>query len=210
MCRQKLLQSIKGRFAILSMCVLSLVLSSCANQNIRTETEKNSLWEAHRREMVKLHDWELAGRMAVRVDNEAWSASLIWIQTGDTFEIRIIAPLARGTALITGDNDSVLLKTSDNREFSDNNVNEIMKKSLGWSIPLSAFNYWIRGISSPALATDKLVINDNGHLQKLEQDEWSIDYQRYDLTKENALPSRIEFTRSRTQVRIVINRWNLN
>ncbi len=210
MFRQNVLQSINRRFAILSLCALTLVISSCANQTIQTETEKNSLWEHHQREILKLRDWELAGRMAVRVDKDAWSASLYWIQTGDSFEIRIIAPLAQGSALITGDKDSILLKTSDNREFSDKDVNEILKNSFGWSIPLNALKYWIRGIPNSAVTSDKLAINDSGHLQKFEQDGWSIDYQRYDLTKENALPSRVEFTRARTQVRIVINRWDLN
>jgi outer membrane lipoprotein LolB len=210
MFRQNVLQSINKRFAILSMCTLSLVIASCANQTIRTETEKNSLWENHHTEILNLRDWELAGRMAVRVDNDAWSASLFWIQTGDSFEMRIIAPLAQGTALITGDKDSILLKTSDNREFSDKDVNEILKNSFGWSIPLNALKYWIRGIPNSTLTSDKFAINDSGHLQKAEQDGWSIDYQRYDLTKEIALPSRIEFSRSGTQVRIVINRWDLN
>ena len=98
MFRQNVLQSINRRFAILSLCALTLVISSCANQTIQTETEKNSLWEHHQREILKLRDWELAGRMAVRVDKDAWSASLYWIQTGDSFEIRIIAPLAQGVS----------------------------------------------------------------------------------------------------------------
>ncbi|NNE36955.1 MAG: outer membrane lipoprotein LolB, partial [Gammaproteobacteria bacterium] len=139
----------------------------------------------------------------------AWSASLLWKQAGDDFEIRIIAPLAQGTALITGNGDRIRLKTSDNREFSDSDVLQIMNQNLGWSIPVNDLKYWVRGITRPDYSNNKIEIDENGHLSSIQEENWLVSFQRYDRTTENALPSRIELTRPGTRIRIIINRWDI-
>ncbi len=185
------------------------MIGGCANQQTRTEGERMALWNAHRQHIAELNHWEFSGRMAVRLNEEAWSATMHWKQSGDNFEIRIIAPLAQGTALISGDGDGVTLKTSDNREYTDSDVMQIMNQNLGWSIPVHALKYWIRGISHPQYSISDQVIDENGRLVSLQADNWIVSYQRYDLTTENALPSRIELTRLGTRIRVIINHWDV-
>jgi outer membrane lipoprotein LolB len=210
MYQQNDLRAISRRMGYVFLFLSALFLSACANQQTRTDTDRRVLWESHRQKMAGINHWEFSGRMAVRLEEEAWSASLLWTQVGDEFEIRIIAPLAQGTALITGNGDKVSLKTSDNQEFTDSDVMQIMKQNLGWSIPVNDLTYWIRGITRSGSTNNGQVIDNDGRLVSIQQDNWLVTYQRYDLSTEYALPSRIELTGSGARIRVVINRWDIN
>ena len=196
-------------YAIYALCIITVLMGGCVNQPHRQQSDRMDLWESHRKSVSALDEWELAGRIAVRFEGESWSASLFWKQTGDEFEIRIIAPLAQGTALLTGDSNRVNLKTSDNLEYSDNDVLQVMQQNLGWDIPVDSLKYWIRGITGPEGSPTITEIDEYGRLSIINEDDWTVNFQRYDHTMETVLPSRIELSRPGTQIRVIINRWNV-
>jgi outer membrane lipoprotein LolB len=198
-----------SRYAIHILCFITVFTGGCVNQPLRQQSERMGLWETHRKSVSALEEWELGGRMAVRFKTESWSASLIWKQKGDEFDIRIIAPLAQGTALLTGNSNKVNLKTSDNIEYSDNDVLLVMRRNLGWDIPVDSLKYWIRGIVRPGGSPTITEIDEYGRLSIINEGDWSVNFQRYNLTMETALPSRIELSRPGTQISVIINRWNV-
>jgi outer membrane lipoprotein LolB len=186
------------------------MISGCAIQPPISDLEKTRYWETKKLILNKLNFWKLAGRMSVRFKNDAWSASLYWRQELDSYNVGIVAPLSQGSIEINGDANTVNLKTSDDQVYSNDDVDLLMQQNLGWSIPVSAMQYWIKGLPAPDLKIDKIILDDMGKLDELTQSNWHITYQTYTRAEEYDLPSRLQITRENLIIRLNINSWTIS
>ena len=192
-----------------SLVLLLLITTGCAIQQPLSENEKTKFWESHKDEISRLNAWRLAGRISVRHENEAWSASLYWQQNNDEYKLSIVAPLASGSVEIYGDTDSVSLKTREGQVYADSDVELLMRENLGWSVPISAMGYWIKGMPEPVATVDQILLDDTGKLAELNQSDWQVIYQAYTRSGGYRLPSRLQISRVGTTVRLIINSWNI-
>ncbi len=193
-----------------ALSVFILLLTACASSPPVPDTDKDYNWRLHQEKLVQLTNWGLAGRISVQLEQEGWSASLYWTQVRDKYQLRIVAPLGRGTVEISGNEDSVSLHTADNRILEDRDVELLMQQNLGWQVPIDALVYWIKGLPEPGAATSSLEIDSMGRLAALNQSGWNISYEKYINIDGYDLPARMTVQREQLKLRLSINQWTLS
>lgn len=191
------------------IALLLMWLSGCATTPRVPQLVNEQLWKQQQQQLGQLTHWQLAGRISIQLEKEAWSASLYWTQEGDNYTLRIVAPLGRGTIEISGNKDSVKLHTADNRLLEDKDVDILMQQNLGWKIPVAALIYWIRGLPDPHMAISQIQLEQTGHLASINQSGWNVSYEQYTRVGTLELPSRMTIVREQLKLRLSINKWTM-
>lgn len=152
---------------------------------------------------VALQDiqFELAGRLAARYRNEAFTGNLSWRHARDGDELLISTPLGQGVARIVRQNKVVTLTTADG-EQSAADAETLTEQTLGFRLPLAGLADWVRGRPSPGTPAQPEHGGD-GKLARLHQAGWNIEYQDY----AGALPSRMRLTYPGIELRLAISEW---
>ena len=73
-------------------------------------------------------------------------------------------------------------------------------------LPINHLLYWIKGIPAP-YGPHTLKHNELGTIETMEQDGWSLKYDRYGTALEQTLPQRIKITRDDLKVTLIIKEW---
>jgi outer membrane lipoprotein LolB len=167
------------------LAAAALLLSACA-------TPRLSLEEV---------EFDLAGRLAARYRNEAFSGNLSWVHARDGDELLISTPLGQGVARIVRQGDVVTLTTPDG-EQSAADAESLTEQTLGFPLPLAGLADWVRGRPSPR-APAKTDFGADGKLARLEQSGWNIEYQAY----EGERPSRMRLLYPGIELRLAISEW---
>lgn len=184
-----------------------LFLGGCAAQQLITEADKLHDWRVHQSKLAGLNQWVLRGRIAIRVDKEGWTATLHWRQQQNSYSLRLIAPLGQGSYELTGNDRTVTLRTADNRVVYADNPEMLLQQNLGWQLPVSGLAYWIRGLPEPGLATDRLLLDNNGRARDISQAGWRVTYSDYMISKGYELPEKLTMQHEKLRIRLVIQDW---
>lgn len=172
--------------AFCGLAAAALFLSACA-------TPRLALQEVQ---------FELAGRLAARYRNEAFTGNLSWRHARDGDELLISTPLGQGIARIVRHGDVVTLSTPDG-EQSAADAESLTEQTLGFRLPLAGLADWVRARPSPEGAPALADYGADGKLARLQQSGWDIAYQEY----AGALPSRMRLTYPGIELRLAISEW---
>lgn len=194
-----------------SGCLLFLLvlISGCATRQPLDEVANNTSWQIHRDKLYKLHNWELKGRIAIQLEQEAWSASVYWHQQQEVYNLRIIAPLGQGTYELYGDQSGVSLRTAENKLFEAKDVESLLREHLGWYVPLSGLVYWVRGVPEPGNKAETLLLDKRGRMINLTQSGWHVSCTRYLSRGIYTLPGKIIMENDKLKLRLVIRDWDI-
>ncbi|MEJ2114638.1 MAG: lipoprotein insertase outer membrane protein LolB [Gammaproteobacteria bacterium] len=179
----------------ISLALSFLILSACVTVEKHqlpagSKISKQAAWQAHRATMESMQIWNLKGRVAGKSNNEGFRSGVQWNQLQHDFVIYLYGPLGRKVAVITGKQGNVQLKTSKGESFNADNPEKLMLNLFGYSLPVNGLQHWLLGIPDPTQVHAILELDDLGHLKKLNQAGWLIDYKRYH-DGSPALPSLI-------------------
>jgi outer membrane lipoprotein LolB len=194
------------------LAVALLALAGCAQApSLPTpvETAQESSWENHRADVLALDRWSFDGRVAVQRGDQGWNAGLRWRQYGDEFELRITAPLGRGTFRLAGDSDQVELTDPKGGIYRARDVEALMDQHLNWYLPLSGARYWVVGAPSRTSPVESIRTDQQGLLKDLTQAGWRISVLRYLTENELELPGKLFMSYGDVQVRMVIAAWKI-
>lgn len=197
------------RIARAAVMVMLVLLAGCATSVRKPSGDPDSLWQQQQQKLAALTNWELAGRISIQLESEGWSASLYWQQDHAHYQLRIVAPLGRGTVEIAGDDKNVRLHTADNRVLENGAIDEMMRENLGWEVPVDALVYWIRGLPQPGAPAENLQLDEQGRVMAMQQSGWTIQYERYTNSEGFEVPARMTVQREHLRLRLNINRWTL-
>jgi outer membrane lipoprotein LolB len=173
------------RFALL--CAILLMAGGCAQLETRAPPDV---------------EFDLAGRLAARYGNEAFSGNLAWRHARSADEMLISSPMGAGVARLVRDGASVVLTTAELREYKASDAEALTEEVLGFRLPLTGLADWVRGrpsTESPASAE----YAPDGRLRSLKQQGWNIEYLEY----EGDLPSRMRLTYPNIELRLAISQW---
>lgn len=191
-----------------ALLTLMCLLTACATRPPVSEDERRQEWRRHSDRIASLTDWELKGRIAMRVEEEGWTASLHWRQERSSYVIRIIAPMGQGRYDLRGNASTVRLRMPDNRLLYAEDAQTLLRDNLGWQVPVRGLVYWVRGLPAPDSTADTLKLNKQGRLQELQQDGWRIYYDRYGLFSGGlTLPEKLTIERPGLRLRLLIHTW---
>jgi len=152
--------------------------------------------------------WQLTGRTALRIDDEAMSATLQWQQRALQYQIDLRGALGAGSLRLVGDADQATLSTSDGERFRAANAEELVRATTGYTLPVGLLRWWVTGRPAPWLE-GWVVLDDQQRAEVIRQGGWTITYDRYQSRAGTALPGRVSVQRDGVEVRLSIRRWQL-
>lgn len=185
---------------------LPLLLTACVGA---PPAEESSDWTRHRSLLEELDSWELSGRVNVRYDNENHTPRILWLQQNVEYSIRLWGTFNAGNTRIVGRPGYVTMEQDgDVREAGS--PEELILANLGYELPVSYLEYWIKGLPAPGTPAD-LHFNELNQLTELVQQGWTVSYTDLRQYGELSLPRRVELTRPENDIRLRFFRltWTL-
>ncbi|MBI2803107.1 MAG: outer membrane lipoprotein LolB [Gammaproteobacteria bacterium] len=167
-------------------------------------------WHTRQTTLAALSHWTLDGRLAIQRGQEGGQARLRWTQSGQDFELRIMAPLSQGTYVIRSAPAGVELVAPDNTVYHARDLDALMTTHLHWALPVAGAQYWVRGIPDPAQPVANLQLDATGRLQDLAQAGWRVSVLEYQARQDVDLPAKLFILGNDLQLRLAITQWTLN
>ena len=174
------------------------LLSACTA--IAPPAKENSDWTRQRDQLQELESWELRGRVNVRYDNESHTPRINWLQQNVEYHIRLWGTFNAGNTLIVGRPGYVSLE-NDGETVDASSPEELILRQMGYELPISQLNYWIKGLPSPD-SSFQLSFNELNQLTTIEQADWTINLSDMRQYGQVSLPRRVELTRPRNDIRL--------
>jgi len=195
------------------LLLLTLVLSLPA---CTLRTPEVSDWAKQRENVRLLAEWEMRGRMAVKVENDpeaSGQVSVKWLQLDEVSKIRLSGPLGAGALLLIWEPERVSVSNNDGEktlEYKGPGAAErFISQELGWAFPADSIRYWVRCLSAPSVAPDSTRRGEKGELVSFNQYGWRIDCARYGEFDGYVLPTRITMEGRGVRLRLAVSDWRL-
>ncbi|WP_062266980.1 lipoprotein insertase outer membrane protein LolB [Endozoicomonas arenosclerae] len=187
-------------------------LSGCAStpkpEQALSEQERQARWQFHQQQLAMLDDWNLKGRMGLRVPGQSGSLSLEWQQSTARYRIYLDGPLGQSVAKIEGTEDHVELEASG-QKYQGRNPEALLFELTGWDLPVSLLRYWVVGLPSPH-SQSNVQLNSQGYPERISQQGWQVEYLQYKDFAGITLPARIKVRQGEVQATLVAKSWQLN
>lgn len=195
------------RLAAASLLLLSFLLSACMPQNQRQEPGAED-WTARATALQDMDNWQLQGKIGVRAAQNSGSAALNWQQQEERYRLVLSGALGMGKLVLWGDQNGVSW-TDDNGEHRQHpDAQALVSELWGWSIPVEALRYWVRGIPQPQQPfTGKPATEDEA--AAFAQAGWTVQPVNYRDTDGHSLPTRIRLQSASATLTVLVNRWTL-
>jgi outer membrane lipoprotein LolB len=151
--------------------------------------------------------FDLVGRVAVTHDGRAFTSGVRWQHTAARDELWLLTPAGQALAHIVGDAGGAVFTGADRREYRAADVASLIRRALGWEIPVTHLAWWVQGQLAPGAVIQAVERDAHGRLTVLEQDGWRIAY-GYDTpdTRDGRL-RRLELAGEGHEIRLVIDAW---
>ncbi len=182
---------------VISSLMLLILLAGCS-QLEQQATTSIDIFSANRH----LEQWQINGRVGIQNRDNANSAYLQWRQCGDKFDIRMNGPLGQGAVKLVGDNKQTTLIQSDGSESKADSPEQLMQQELGWQLPVSQMQYWVRGVPEP---NSDLTLTETGFIQN----DWQLDFPQQATINTFALPTKTIARYYDLKVTLLSRQWNL-
>ncbi|MFU8763689.1 MAG: lipoprotein insertase outer membrane protein LolB [Haliea sp.] len=194
--------SILASLRLLSLC-LCLGLAACATAPIPVAEQP---WQQRSQHLAALENWTARGKIALRSGQQSESASLDWQQHGSDTRLQLSGPMGLQATEIQSDGHELLIQRGEELTRLDISTPDAVRLHTGWDLPLQALPYWLKGLPAPKPRASSVEVADD-LLQRLEQDGWTIRYERYQQFGAYLLPTRLSIKRGDTRARVVIQTW---
>ena len=197
----------KAALCLVSLCLLTAVLSACSG--LAPPAIENSSWALQSQQLEKLTHWQLRGRVNVHYNNESQTPRIQWQHSSRAYQIRLWGTFNAGNTLIRGEPGRVSLDQGD-QHFSATSPEELILQQLGYELPISYLEFWIKGLPVPDRPA-ALFFNDLNQLTAFEQADWTVTLSDLRDYGDLALPRRVDIMRSENdaQLRFIGLRWTL-
>ncbi len=187
-----------------------VLLGACASLQVPRARPENQFtyqpWQVREKKLMTLIDWSIKGAFSIQQNGSAHIANYEWQQRGQSYFINIRSSLNLVGAQIKGRPNKVWLYRGDKMPVIAHTPEALMQQELGYSLPISDLQFWIRGL--PAIAPHTAKYDAFGHIASLKQDGWNITYDRYRPLGDVDVPRVIELSRPGLHIKIVANIWS--
>ncbi|MCM2970969.1 lipoprotein insertase outer membrane protein LolB [Larsenimonas suaedae] len=162
-------------------------------------------WKSQQTQIEALDAWTLMGKVALSAPDTHQSANLDWTQAGTHYRMLLTGPFGAGRTTLDGEPGNVSLSNSEGT-FSAPSPEALMQSRLGWSLPVSALDHWVK--AEPAPHSDSNIERDElGFPKTLEQDGWTITYSKWTNVDSLWLPGRISMIQGELRVVMIVTKW---
>jgi outer membrane lipoprotein LolB len=190
-------------FARFAGLLLLLMMSGCA-----TVKGPSLSAEEGRARVVALAHWRLDGRIAVQTASDAFQARLFWEHENQQDRVRVSGPFSQGVFSIVVQDDLALIRDSSGQTKVSRDLPGLLRRELGFAVPLSSLRYWVLGVSEPSVS-GLARYDASGQLRQLRQGEWSLDFERFVQVKEFLLPEKLSAKGREVKLKLVVEDWSI-
>lgn len=183
-----------------------LLLAACARMPVKPgdEARLEAAQAAHEAALAQETRWSLQGRIAVRANGDGGSGRIDWHQQGESFDIRLSAPVTRASWRLEGQPGAARIEGLDGGPLAGPDARDLLRQAVGWDIPVQALAHWVRGGRAPGPA--ELRYGPDGRPAELRQQGWTVEYRDWEAGA-FPRPRRIFASRDDASVRLVVDQW---
>ena len=185
------------------------LLGGCAQTPKTDPNIKTQLWLEHQIKTSAIQSWNINGRIAVKNTKQSGTVTLFWNQFLTNYELRLIAPFAQGTYILTGSSTGVVMKGPKDLILTADNAEQLLREALDWDVHLNGLRYWVRGLPEPDIKFSDLLLDDKGRLKNLKQSGFNISISRYAEKDGYSLPEKFTIKSDTIQLKVIIQDWKL-
>ena len=186
-----------------------MAIAGCS-QSGRLEDEQRAqeLWAARQQALLNLDTWDVHARAAIKLEGAAYNIGIRWQRQAENSTILLEAPFGQGVFRIeSAAGGTYRLRLPDGRVFENNSAEALLEEMIGWSLPISGLEYWIRGLPRPDSAYSHR-LDSAGRARSIGQDQWAIDYLDYFAREDDLqLPRRVKLVSDKVTLKLIIERW---
>ncbi|MFK7865340.1 MAG: lipoprotein insertase outer membrane protein LolB [Pseudohongiellaceae bacterium] len=183
-----------------SVFLLLLTCGLAACGSLAPPATVNSDWERQRLALNNLDSWQLRGRVNVRYNNESNTPRIQWMQQNVEYHIRLWGTFNAGNTVIVGRPGFVTLEQGGD-VLTANSPEELILQQLGYELPVSYLEHWVKGIPAPDSEAN-LTFNELNQLLELAQDGWTVSYSDMRQYGDLSLPRKVTVTRPENDIRL--------
>lgn len=157
--------------------------------------------------------FEVRGKLGVTESGESFSARFFWRQQGSEFSINLWGPFGQGRVQLVGDASEVTLLDADGSVITRGGHEAVMRRNLGWSLPLAVLPSWVQGHPDAAFPVREESRDASGHLTAFSQLDWRVELTGFQAAagdgQSRELPHRVTALRGPYRVRLAISEWRI-
>jgi len=189
---------------------VGLLLAACAPVPVRKPADAAALaaQAAREQQLAGVDQWTLEGHLGVSDGRDGGSGSLTWTQAGGRYDFELRAPITGKSFRLSGGPEGALLEGLDGGPLRGPDAEALMRKALGWEVPLDELRAWVLGLraaGSPA----ELRFGEHQLPSLLQQDGWTVDYRAWDMQRQPPLPQKVFASQPPYKVKLSIDRFRL-
>jgi len=189
----------------LTLLSVALLISACTP--LRMEAPVNPDWEQRKQVLAALDDWEFTGSISVRDQQESHTSRIRWRQQREDYRINLWGTFNVGATEISGGPHLVRISRQGEEVVTDS-AEQLIYDELGYELPVSQLNYWLKGIPAPGSPAES-EFGENNQLTHLQQSGWQIEYMAYSNYGTETLPVRIRMIKAPLRVDLLRLNWTL-
>ncbi len=190
--------------------VMTGVLTACGRPGSpQQQPPIDELWESQQAAAEDVREWNLYARAVLRFEREAYNIGVRWQRRRDgRFMILLEAPFGQGVFRIDSSAPGIYrLLLPDGQSFENTSAEALLKDAVGWALPISGLDFWIRGLPHPQTAYSHR-LDSRGRARAIKQDGWDIEYLDYAAAPGGLqLPRRMRLVDKQVTFKLVIEHW---
>ena len=193
----------------LFLVYIAVAVAGCSQSGgLSDKQQAQERWAARLQALQDFNIWDVHARAAIKLKREAYNIGIRWQRQAEHSMILFEAPFGQGVFRIESSvGGTYRLRLPDGGVSANRTAEALLKEMIGWSLPVSGLEYWIRGIPRPDSAyTHRL--DHGGRARSINQDQWAIGYLDYFVGQEDPqLPRRVKLVSDTVTLKLVIERW---
>lgn len=147
--------------------------------------------------------FDLAGRIAVRSQERAFSSALRWKQSAAVDELWLNTPLGQTVAHLEDRRDGAILTTAEQKQYRAQSIEALTQSAFGWRFPVAGLRYWVLGQAVPGIGASGVARDAANRLTALLQADWQVTIEYADTLADR--PSRLNIDGGDAHIRLVID-----
>jgi outer membrane lipoprotein LolB len=147
--------------------------------------------------------YDVAGRIAARKGDDAFSGSFRWSHQADKDRIELASPLGQTVALMQRDEGGIRVQTPDGKSLRAPTWESLTTRVLGWPLPVSGLAYWMESAAVPQVPYEAQP-DESGRPAELRQQGWTVRYREYD---QQSRPTRLQLEYDTLEIRVAVDTW---
>ena len=187
-----------------ALAALALALSACTHTIAIVDDGLG--FQRRQTELSDITAWDLSGRLAVDTGERGYQARFSWQQRGDRLELLVRGLLGARSFRVAGTASSLTVESRGETQVLTDPERQL-SEMLGWWLPVTSVEHWLLGRPDPGFSER----SDRGAgdaLARLDQREWEISYDEYQIAEGRLIPRRITLTDAPLELKLAITDWS--